>query len=68
MKYLDREQVIARVNKAVKEAGGQAALAKKLGVTDAYISQVVQLHKTPGKKLRQWIGVDRVSDLWVATK
>lgn len=67
MKYLDRDQVLIRIHNEIRKAGGQAKLASKLGVTEAYISQIAS-GKTPGAKVRELIGVEKVKDMWRAVK
>lgn len=63
--YLTRPQVLARIKAEIDKAGSAAALATKMGVSPAYITNVAS-GKAPGPKLRKLIGVERVQNLWVA--
>lgn len=63
--YLTRQQVLNRIQEAIDKAGSAAALARKLDVSPAYITNVSS-GESPGPKLRKLIGVERVSDLWIA--
>lgn len=67
MEYLTRQQVLARLKAEIAKAGGQAALARKLDVTPAYIGNVMA-GKMPGPKIKALLHVERVDDLWRAVK
>lgn len=56
---LSREQLIKRIEAAVAAAGSQAALADKIGVSDAYLSDVLNNRRDPGEKMLAGLGYAR---------
>ncbi len=61
MKVIPSEEVIRRLRAVVESYGSQAAAAKALGVSDAYVSAVMTQTKPPSKALLVMIGVQKVS-------
>ncbi len=51
------EQVRAKIRASVKTAGSQKALAARLGVSQAYLSDVLLGKRTPGKALLIALGL-----------
>lgn len=52
--------IIAVVRRACREAGDQQTLARQLGVSPAYISDVLNERKEPGPKILDPLGYERV--------
>lgn len=56
MTIIDRNQVTARIKKAVDTAGGAAKFARSLDVTTEYVAHILR-GKRPGPKTLRAIGV-----------
>ena len=55
MKY---EQFIIRLREMASEMGSQKALAEKLGVTQSYLSDVLNGRREPGPKMLAALGLE----------
>lgn len=53
-------EMIAAVRRAAEAAGGQNALARKWGVPNAYISDVLRGQRAPGAAILRPLGLKRV--------
>jgi transcriptional regulator with XRE-family HTH domain len=53
-------ELIARLQAAAKKLGSQAELARRLKVSEAYLSDVLNSRKDPGEKILQPLGLERV--------
>jgi len=53
-------ELLNHLKKLVEEAGTQKELASRLGVSLAYLNDVMLGRKEPGKKLLAALGVERV--------
>lgn len=56
MTILDRDQVMARIKKAVQDKGGPDKFARSLDVTTEYVAHIMN-GKKPGPKTLRAIGV-----------
>ena len=56
MTTIDRDQIKARIKKAVETAGGAAKFARSLDVTTEYVQHIMN-GKRPGPKTLRAIGV-----------
>lgn len=54
------QQVLARLEKFVAEAGSQQAAAKRLGVHGSYLSDVRRGNRKPGRRVLLGLGLARV--------
>ena len=45
-----------------KQRGSQRTLARELGVSEAYLSDVINGRRDPGRKLLKALGLERVVD------
>lgn len=54
------DELLAHLRRLVDEAGTQKDLAQQLGVSTAYLNDVLLKRKEPGKKLLAAIGFERV--------
>lgn len=59
MKPLSQADLVALLRRRAKRAGSQQALAEMLGVTPAYLSDVLAGRRAPGPKLLQALGLRR---------
>jgi hypothetical protein len=53
------EQVLKRLRALVVEMGSQRAVAKRFGVSDAYLSDVLYQRRLPGPKILSGLGLER---------
>ncbi len=60
MKPLSKNEVLALLRARAEKAGSQRALAERLGVTPAYLSDVLQGRREPGPKILAALGLRRV--------
>ena len=51
MLSMDREQIIDKLTKMAEKLGSQRALAEQLGVSPAYLNDVLQGNRKPGKAI-----------------
>lgn len=58
MKYLTKDDAIARANMHAKAIGGGAALARELGVSPQYVSAMLMGKKPLNQPLLAYIGVE----------
>jgi len=56
---LNLEQFVAHLARAVKRAGTQRALAHEMGVSEAYISDVLRGRRLPSRRLLTAMGISR---------
>lgn len=52
--------IIAAIRREAKRAGSQKALADELGVSDTYLSDVLNGRKEPGEAILIPLGLERV--------
>jgi predicted transcriptional regulator len=52
--------VLAIIRRAADEAGTQVALAERLGVSQAYLSDVLNGRRDPGESILGPLGLERV--------
>ena len=45
-----------------KQRGSQRALARELGVSEAYLSDIINGRRDPGRKILKALGLERVVD------
>lgn len=57
---MDRGQFVEHLRRKASEAGGQKILAQKLGVSEAYLSDVINGRREPADKLLSALGMERV--------
>jgi Helix-turn-helix len=60
--FMDREQLIAKLKQLVEKAGSQAALAKELGVSPSYLSDVLNGLRQPGISLLAPLGLESITE------
>ena len=53
------DQILKRLRSLVTIAGSQAALAKTMGVTPSYLSDVLQGRRAPGPAILKYLGLER---------
>lgn len=58
--WLDEAELYAVIRREVQAAGGQSAFARKLGISAAYVSQIVNAHREPSDAVLARIGLRRV--------
>ena len=54
------EALIDRLRRVIAEAGSQDAAAKQLGISGAYLCDVMKRRREPGKKLLDGLGYRRI--------
>ena len=57
---MTQPQLIKKLNKMAEEAGSQAALAKQLGISPSYLSDVLNGLRNPGVSLLAPLGLEAV--------
>lgn len=60
METLTYDEMLKRLEDAAKEAGSQRALARKLGVKEPYLSDVMNGRRDIGQRLARAMGYERV--------
>lgn len=60
MVMIDTKQVQAMLERACKDAGGQAVLADLFNVSPQYVSDVLQGHRNPGKAILDGLGLEKI--------
>lgn len=58
--YLDYIEVCSRLSVACKNAGSQKAFAEKHGLSAAYVCDVMNARREPGKSILDALGLTRV--------
>lgn len=53
--------ILSIIRKAAKQAGSQSALAKQLGVSEPYLSDVLNERRDPGESILTPLGYERVT-------
>lgn len=61
IKYLDSIDILAILNKKCKDAGGQKAFAEKHGISQSFISDVLNARRDIGPSILRAIGFARVT-------
>lgn len=56
---MTREQVLKRLRHLAGVYGSQKALAEHIGVSGAYLSDVLQGYRQPGPKILKALGIER---------
>ena len=56
---MEAQEVLARLRKLCEEAGGQAAWAKKNGISQAHVSDILKGSKKPARKILTAMGLER---------
>jgi transcriptional regulator with XRE-family HTH domain len=54
------KDIIKRLKQLSQEAGSQAALAAKIGISTPYLSDVINGRRDPGPAIRQFLGIQKV--------
>ena len=49
-----------KLRQSANQRGSQRALAKELGVSEAYLSDVINGRRDPGRKILKALGLERV--------
>jgi len=57
---LTEQQVISQLRAAASQAGSQRAYAETIGVSEAYLSDVLAGRRTPGPKVLTALGLEAV--------
>lgn len=57
---LDEQDVIRRLRAAVDQAGGQRAFARAVGVTAAYVNDMLRGRRSVGVKVLDALGIERI--------
>lgn len=57
---MNEQDVIERLRAAVEQAGGQRAFARSIGVTAAYVNDMLRGRRTVGEKVLTTLGIERV--------
>jgi|LakMenE01Jun11ns_1017448.scaffolds.fasta_scaffold8938381_2 hypothetical protein len=57
---MDKAEFLQYLNKLVDEAGTQKALAEKLGINQAYLSDILAERRDPADKILTALGMERV--------
>lgn len=55
-----RVEILALIERSCKEAGGQKAWAEAIGVSQAYVSDVLARKRNPGDKILDALGLRMV--------
>ena len=61
MKRLTEQDVLDMLNQLVRDHRTQTAVAKHLGVSAVYISDILRGRRAPGGKLLKKLGIKRVA-------
>jgi len=56
------QQLIKKLNRMAEEEGSQAALAKKLGISPSYLSDVLNGLRSPGVSLLDPLGLEAITE------
>lgn len=59
-KYLTIENVIDRLRREIEAAGSQRQFAQKIGVSAAYLNDVMNRKREPGDKILKAINLQKV--------
>jgi len=57
---MDRGQFVEHLCRKASEVGGQKILARKLGVSETYLSDVINGRRDPADRLLSALGMERV--------
>lgn len=57
---LSEQDVIARLRAAVSEAGGQRAFARKVGLTPAYVNDMLRGRRAIAEKVLDVLSIERI--------
>ena len=60
MKPMRKHDFLALLRRRVQDAGSQSALAKELGISDSYLSDVLTQRREPGEAMLTPMGIERV--------
>lgn len=60
MKHIPEERMRKMLDIAIKVAGSQKAFANEAGVSEQYLSDVLNNRRDIGEKLLKWFGMERV--------
>ena len=62
-RWLDWNDVVARLRKSVNAAGGQSAWASKHGISAQYVCDVLKFRRLAGDKITRALGLEKAL-LW----
>jgi len=57
---MNRDELVALLRKRIKQAGTQSALARELGITSAYLHDILNGNREPGENVLSALGLRRV--------
>lgn len=60
MKQISELRMRKMLEIAIRAAGSQKALAKEAGISEQYLSDVMQGRRDIGDKILKWFGMERV--------
>jgi hypothetical protein len=60
MKQIDETRMRRMLDTAIGISGSQKAFAKKAGISEQYLSDVMRGRRDVGDKLLKWFGLERV--------
>lgn len=60
MRHLSNEQLRQRIEDRISEIGSQSAWARHLGVSKAFVSNVMSGHRQASSKMLSDLGLERV--------
>lgn len=58
---LSTDEVLSALREAVETAGSQRAYATKLGVSQAYLADVLHGRRSPGQRVLSALGLKRIT-------
>ncbi len=61
---MEKVDPLKLLQREVDKAGSIRALARKIGITDVYIGDVLNRGKAPGQKIQAYLGITRHEKTW----
>lgn len=59
VKAFDVLDVVVLLNYRIDHAGSQKAVAEQAGISPQYLNDVVHFRRDPGRKVLEWLGLER---------
>jgi hypothetical protein len=60
MKQIDEARLREMINVAIQVAGSRFAFCQQAGISEQYLSDVLNGKRAVGKKILKWFGLERV--------
>lgn len=65
---MNKDEVLRIINDFVKQQGSQATAAKKIGISRAYMNDIIRCRRYPGNKVLSAFGIHKTTTYLVKNK